>query len=140
MLRRLLTAAVLCALAGLLGAAHAHAAPPPPQRPLLPYTLTTIHFAVHYTGTETQAGDVAALAEQALTTETGWGYNAPPDDGDGHIDIYVADLTSWPGVGGFAVPDGNSAPSSGSIDLSKALLDSPDEQHVIAHELFHLIQ
>jgi hypothetical protein len=148
MLRRLLTAAVLCALAGLLGATRAHAGTPVPVRPALPQSLTSAHFVVHYTGdptdpayaTQTQAGDLAALAEQARTTEMSWGYNAPPDDGDGHTDIYILDFTPWAGVGGFAVPDGAVVPQSGSIDLAVSQLGAAWEQHLIAHELFHLIQ
>ena len=148
MLRRLVTAAVLCALAGLLGATRAHAGTPIPVRPALPQSVTSAHFVVHYTAdttdpayaTQTQAGDLAALAEQALTVETGWGYNPPPDDGDGHTDIYVLDFSPWPGVGGYAIPDGAVVPQSGSIDLAVSQLGAAWEQHLIAHELFHLIQ
>src|SRR4051812_15162343 len=140
MLRRLLTAAVLCALAGLLGAAHAQAGTPVPVRPALPQSLTSAHFVVHYTGdptnpayaTQTQASDLAALAEQARTTEMSWSYNAPPDDGDGHTDIYVLDFTPWPGVGGFAVPDGAALPQSGSIDVAVSQLGTAFEPHLIA--------
>ena len=134
----------------VLGAFAAFAASPAgAARPGLgfPELLTTQHFEIHYTGdlgpppdpsriTQQQAGDLGALAEQAYTTEvTTWGYPAPLDDGDGKIDIWVED-TGSPDILGFAVPDG-AIPSSGWIALAAG---SVDNQHTVAHELFHLIQ
>src|SRR6266550_1898125 len=71
----------------------------------LPNTLGTTHFLVHYESdpatafkiTQTQAGDVAALAERAYTAELADGYAAPLSDGvlggDSRTDIYVGDLS-----------------------------------------------
>ena len=144
MVRRLLLAAALFAFAGAFGAARAQAA-----RPSLDYSISSAHFTVHFDAdptapetyaTYTQASDLAALGERALTTETGWGYAAPPDDGDGHIDVYIVDLSSFPGVAGLAIPEDAAAPSKGYIEIAKTQLDDPWEYHAIAHEIFHLIQ
>ncbi|MGZ4381653.1 MAG: hypothetical protein ACXVZN_03125 [Gaiellaceae bacterium] len=131
----------------VLGAFAAFAASPAgAARPVLgfPELLTTAHFQIHYSGdladpsriVAQQAGDLAALAEQAYTTEiTTWGYPTPPDDGDGKIDIWVEDLGD-PSILGAAVPDG-AIPGTGWIVITPA---SVGYEHVIAHELFHLIQ
>lgn len=145
MLRRLPILAAACAFAGLF-AGHSSAAPP--ARPATQHTITTAHFVVRYNSdkaqpdyaTETQAGDLAALAERAYATELGWGFQPPVDDGDGHIDVYVADLSAFPGVLGLATPDGPSAPTSGYIQIAASVLGGDQELHTIAHELFHLIQ
>jgi hypothetical protein len=138
MVRRLLLAVLLCALAGAFGAARAQAAP---LRPVLANSLTTQHFVIHYTKTERQAGDLAALAERAYALETGWGFAAPPDDGDGHIDLYVVDLSGTPGVLGAALQDNPGVPgTSGSIDIDEAAAVADDAFVTVAHELFHLIQ
>ena len=74
--------------------------------------VDSTNFRVHYQSdavnlstyaiTATQAGDIAALAERALAAETADGYPMPPSDGalggDGRIDIYVEDFSSFPGV------------------------------------------
>jgi hypothetical protein len=111
------------------------------------FTLGTTHFLVHYQSnvntsdaiTETQAGDVAALAERAYAIETGAGYATPPSDaphgGDNRIDIYVR--TQPQGVGGVTVPDSLGPTGSTFIELdSKGGLN----QFVVAHELFHVLQ
>ncbi len=142
LMRRLLA---LPFLAGALLWAQPALAANPPVRPALPNTLSSAHFTVHFDSdpanhdyaTQTQAGDLAALAERALAAETSWGYQAPLG---GPYDIYVFDATSWPGLLGVAIPDLNAAPSTGSIDIAKTVLGAANEQHVIAHELFHLIQ
>lgn len=114
-----------------------------------PTTLSTAHFVVHYTTdpdpsvkehiTGTMAGDVAALAERAYSLEVGsWGYPAPLDDGDGRSDIYVVDLNSAvTHTSGAAIPDAAGPTSSGYILLDYS---AGQNQHTVAHELFHLIQ
>lgn len=157
---------VLVVAAACTSALPAAAAAPP--RPLSDHTITTAHFVIHYytdidptTGapgldytTETQAGDAGAYAERAYAFLTAWGYSPPVDDGDGHIDIYLDDLSTLPGVIGFVEPDGADpfpSPDSGAIVLStpdelsgfaatEHLSLADEEQKSIAHELFHLVQ
>jgi hypothetical protein len=156
---RVLWAALGAALVAGVLASAAPAVPIP--RPISDQAITTPHFIVHYYtlpgadySTETQAGDIAAYAEQAYATETGWGLPAPLDDGDGHIDIYLEDLSTLPGVIGVAEPDGAfpySSPDSGAILLStpdelagfataEGLTPEQESEKTIAHELFHLFQ
>lgn len=143
MLRTLITAAATLVLAGLLGA------PANAARPVQPNSVSTAHFVVWYDPDptqadyidQTQATQLAAMAENAYSVEVGrWGYQPPVDDGDGKTDIYVLDFTPYQGVAGFAVPDGSGAPQSGSIWFAKSVVDTSWEQHTVAHELFHLIQ
>ena len=80
------------------------------------HQLTTAHFEVHYNtdvggkdyATQTDAGDMAAYAEQAYETYVSWGYTPPPviapPGGSGLIDIYVADLSAS-GMASLADPD-----------------------------------
>lgn len=149
MLRRALIAAAACTVAGVVGAPAFGAVPPPPTRPFLQNSLSTAHFTVHYDSdkaqgdylTQTQAGEVAALAEHALAVETGWGYQAPVDDGDGRYDIYVVDLSAFPHTTFAWMPDAWTAPASGSIDLAKTVADGDDlQQHAIAAAVFALIE
>ncbi len=157
---RALGAALAVALVAGVLASAADAVPIP--RPTGDHQITTAHFVVHYNTdpqapdytTETQAGDVAAYAERVYALETGWGFPPPLDDGDGHIDIYLADLSALPGVIGYAEPDGPfpyASPDSGAIVLStpnamegfatdEGLTPEQEEQKTIAHELFHLFQ
>ena len=81
------------------------------------------HFVVHYTSdptdpayaTQTQASDARRPGRAgATTTETGWGYQAPPDDGDGHTDIYIEDLSATD-VLAFTQPDAAASTSTGYI-------------------------
>jgi hypothetical protein len=60
--------------------------------------------------------------------------------GDGRIDVYVDDLSAAIGVAGLAVPDTGPSTSSGYIQLAGNLHEAAFTQHVIAHELFHLVQ
>jgi hypothetical protein len=149
MLRRLLIAAASCGVAGAFAVpALAAPGPPPPVRPFQVHSVSTAHFVVHYNSdstapeyiTQTQADDLAAMAERAYAVETGWGYAGPPDDGDAKTDIYVVDLSSYDGVAAFAIPDVGTVPASGSVDFAKSIIGGDWEQHTIAHELFHLIQ
>jgi hypothetical protein len=108
-----------------------------------PDTLTSDHFVIHYTGdltaldriTAQQAAAVAETAERAYSAEvTSFGYPAPLDDGDGKIDIWVADLG---GPLGFAVHEtpGNQSQGYLALDVAGGL-----DEETIGHELFHLIQ
>jgi hypothetical protein len=144
--RFVLLAAVAVGSAVLAGPALATA-----PDPSLTHQVGSTHFLVHFTTdlpirtfaiTATQAGDIAAFAERAYSAETADGYAAPktdlgvgPGGGDGRVDIYVQAIAAQ-GEAGEA--DANAAgPSSGYI-----LLDSNvgTTYHVIAHELFHLMQ
>ncbi|HEY5057668.1 MAG TPA: hypothetical protein VII51_01510 [Gaiellaceae bacterium] len=114
-------------------------------------TIGSTHFLVHfqsdpsttYAITQTNAADIAALAEHAYTAEIGDGYTAPPSDGvlggDGRIDIYIVDLTT-DGTLGEAVSDTGAITSTGSILLDGANSGDGLNQHTIAHELFHIFQ
>jgi hypothetical protein len=118
----------------------------------LPFQLDSTNFRVHYQSvadsasaiTQTQAGDIAALAERALTKETADGYPRPLSDvavdGDSRIDIYVEDYTTLPGVLASAEWDNDALQTSGFIELAGNVPDQAFTQHTIAHELFHLIQ
>lgn len=137
------------AVAGALATALAGPAAARPNPALYPETLTTAHFAIHFTGeidpitpnpdriTFQMAGDLAANAERAYSTlVTDWGYPTPLNDGDGLTDVWVQDLGTS-GVLGFATQDapGNTATGWISMDVTAAT-----SQQVIAHELMHLIQ
>jgi hypothetical protein len=142
LLRRLLLLASVVAGSALLASpAFATSADP-----ALTNTLGTTHFLVHFTSdtahafalTATDAADIGNAAEQDLAAEMANGYPAPLGDGglggDNRIDIYVQTLPA--GESGEADPD-NAGSSSGYI-----LLDAGTglDNHVISHELFHLIQ
>jgi hypothetical protein len=129
------------------------------------HTLCTQHFVVHYWtdldpgggpapdySTETQAGDIAAWAEQAYAAYISWGYAAPLVDADGYIDIYVPDLSGPPAIESFW--DWNGAgpgPSSGDFAIATPIqlegfaaangvtLDQ-EEQQEIALNVFHMFQ
>jgi hypothetical protein len=156
--RRLIVLAAAAAGAGVL------AQPSLAARPSLPFSLDSAggHFQVHYQSdvnpaknpltagwaiTETQAGDIAALAERAYAKELADGYAAPPNDGDGRIDLYVTDEEDAGSTGpcsnpilGLATPDTFGVPvSSGYVELNGCVPQGMN-QHTIAHELFHLIQ
>ncbi len=138
--RRSILVAVVAAC-GLLG----FGASPAAARPIgYPSTISSAHFQIHYTGdalatdriVDQTAADLDAIAERAYATITQtYGYPAPLDDGDGKIDIWVGG-TGDPEVAGFAVPDAAANQSSGYIVLDPGSLNA----HVVAHELFHLVQ
>ena len=120
-------------------------------RPVLPFTLSTPHFVVHYQSdvqnfptwaiTQTTAGDIAALAERAYTAEVVTdGFPAPLDDGDLKTDIYVADLSAVSALG-LTIPDNPAGlTSTAYIVLDGSTPAVAFSQHVIAHEFFHTIQ
>jgi hypothetical protein len=118
-----------------------------------PNTVGSTHFLVHfqsdmvgspqYAITQTQAGDIAGYAERALSAELADGYPAPLSDvgvdGDPRIDIYVDDLTGT-GALAYAQPDTWSSPDTGYIVLAGNDPADALTEHVVAHELFHLVQ
>jgi hypothetical protein len=141
---------LLCALAAGSAVLAGSAFGARPGALLLPSTIQTPHFVVHYQSdlvnnaqfaiTQTQAGDVAALAERAYTAEIADGFPAPASDGvlggDGRIDIYVDN----PGALALTVPDNLAAsPTTSYIELDGSE-EIAMQQHTIAHELFHVIQ
>jgi hypothetical protein len=114
------------AVFGALAAALAGPAAARPNPALYPETLTTPHFAIHFTGdlpvnperiTFQIAGDLAANAERAYSTlVSDWGYPAPLDDGDGRTDIWVQDLSTL-GALGLAAQDAPGNTGTGWITL-----------------------
>src|SRR5579872_2398735 len=124
----------------LLAGVVASAAPAASRPGAGEYTISTTHFVVHYYSdvdssgglkpdwsSETQAGDIAAYAEQAYSLLTGWGFAAPLNDGDGKTDIYLEDFTNFPGVDSFDNIDGAAAPTSGWIEMA-----TPTQQQAFA--------
>jgi hypothetical protein len=143
MLRRLFVLSLLSVAVG------AFTAPAFGARPAgFSHTVQSRHFLVHYVSdpadpsyaTERQAGMLATLADHAYDTETGWGFPAPANDGDGLVDVYLADLSALGGALAYAQAESAVAPSTGYIVFGVAEVDAPDEGLTIAHELFHLIQ
>lgn len=132
-------------LVGALAAAFSGAADAARPAGSYPETVTTPHFAVHFTGafgnaervTFQTAGDLAALAERAYDTfVTSWGYPAPLNDGDGKTDIWVQDLSASKILGrASADAAGNTSTAWLAIDVTAAT-----SQAVIAHEVLHAIQ
>jgi Family of unknown function (DUF6055) len=148
--RRSLLVALICVGAGL--SAGPAAAVRPPSGPLTAYPelLTTEHFEIHYTGeiadpanldriVQQDAGELAANAERAYSTIVGeWGYPAPLSDGDAKVDIWVQNLNpASTGTVAFVSPDtvGNVSTSWMAVDPSVVT-----SQHVVAHELLHVLQ
>lgn len=144
LLRRLLLLGSLLAGSALFAGPALATAPDPAATS----TLGTTHFLVHFSTdtantfaiTATEASDAAGMAERALSSEMADGYPMPPSDGglggDNRIDIYVQDIGQF-GEAGEADPD-NAGPSAGYMILDSNF--GVGSYHVIAHELFHLIQ
>ena len=158
-MRRLVPLLFAVLAAGVLAGAA------PAARDCIPFdpadhTLCTQHFAVHYWtdptqgsySTETQAGDIAAWAEQAYAAYTSWGYAPPVLGADGYLDIWVVDAsgpppfeTEWdwsgagpgPSAGEFAI----ATPTQlmGYAASNHVTLDQ-EEQQEIALNVFHLFQ
>ena len=143
---------LLCAIAAGSAVLAGPAFGARPGALLVPFTIQTPHFVVHYQSdlvnkapfaiTQTMGGDVAALAERAYAAETADGFPAPPSDGvlggDGRIDIYVDDPVG--SALALTVPDDLAAsPTTAYIELDGSQ-DIAMQQHTIAHELFHVIQ
>ncbi len=114
-------------------------------RLVLPETLTTAHFQMHYdgaplTGTPVQhqgAGDLAATFETAYSALGAWGYPLPLDDGDGRIDVYITDLSPYGALGAAFQDNPSNSQSSGYIWIDD---DSTGTKDTAMHELFHLVQ
>jgi hypothetical protein len=158
-MRRLVPLLLAVLAAGVLAGAA------PAARDCIPldpadHTLCTQHFAVHYWtdptqanySTETQAGDIAAWAEQAYAAYSSWGYAPPVLGADGYLDIWVVDASGppsfesewdWSGAG--------PGPSAGAFEIAtptqlkgyatahNVTLDQ-EEQQEIALNVFHLFQ
>ena len=151
--RRLLLGVLLCACAGLY--AGSATAARPPQGPLTasPELLSTDHFEIHFSGelitppnlariNRQQAGDLGTAAERAYATYvTTWGYPPPLDDGDGKVDIWVLDLqTATPGLLAYVEPDAATNPSTSWMAIDARVVNPEQAQHVVAHELLHVLQ
>jgi hypothetical protein len=164
-IRALGAALAVALLAGVLASAAPAARPGPTD-----HTLTTTHFVIHYDtavgpttdapsadyASETDAGDIAAYAEQAYSLYTSWGLTPPVDDGDGHIDIYLQNLPTdldYPSLEAYAAPDNiGPGPSSGAFVMATPLAMTADfivksgltlaqeEQKTVANELFVLFE
>jgi hypothetical protein len=159
-MRRLVPLLFAVLAAGVLAGAA------PAARDCIPFdpadhTLCTQHFAVHYLtdatqpsyATETQAGDIAAWAEQAYAAYTSWGYAPPVLGPDGYLDIWVKDLSGppafeseWESFGAGPGPSNGdfflAAPTSqltGYATANHVTLDQ-EEQQEIALNVFHLFQ
>lgn len=138
---RFLRFALLAAAVAAIAAPSAGAV-----RLVLPESLTTAHFQVHFTGdpalpgtpvTRQQIGELAANLERAYTAFTAdWGFPAPVDDGDGRIDVYVDDLDPVLALG-LAFPDTATNQTSGYIHIDD---DATELADLAAHELFHVFQ
>lgn len=150
---------VLAALTVCVIAGSAPARPPAGD-----HTITTTHFVVHYhtdvdptTGapaldysTQTDAGDIAGYAEAAYALYKSWGYTTPVDDGDGHVDIWINDLSTQ-GVRSVAAWDNVSGPgpSSGWFEIATptqlqvfapgdGMTLAQEEQQVVADNVFYM--
>jgi hypothetical protein len=104
--RRLLLALVVCGAVWGAFSGRALAAVPPPScgsLPSMPQSFSNLHFAVYYDGdptktdyiTETQAGDIVGIADQAYSAYLAWGYPAPLTGASGKTEFYVYDLSPW---------------------------------------------
>jgi hypothetical protein len=131
----------------LLGSTPSHASTGrATAEPVLPDAVTTAHFVVHYTtvtgdlnaSTPAGAQTLAANAENAYAVEvTSWGYPAPMDDGDGHVDISIVTVPyPYAGTAGWSLQTfGTRAPGTINIDPKYV-----SRRSVIAHEFFHVVQ
>jgi hypothetical protein len=125
-------------------------------------TLSSDHFKIHFSRSESpcptaaitqeQAGEILGMAERAYTLYSGWGYAVPlPDSGtpDALIDISVDDFTA------VCVPYGTTPAGPAPLGRWDAILvpvapAGADEvhlnvatglgSHVLAHEVFHLFE
>jgi hypothetical protein len=128
-LTRALWAALGAAVAIGIVAAPASALGGP--RPAGDHTLTTTHFLITYHtdflngapakdySTETDAGNIAGYAEQAYALYRSWGFPAPPNDGDGLVDVHVTDLSGPPAYSSSITPDFPfPSPDTGYIEIA----------------------
>src|SRR5581483_11046917 len=131
-MRALCVALVLMSALAVCGSAAA-------DRPVEPAEVDGPHIAVHYdpaTESASAASSLLAEAERAWSTEVAvWGFDPPPNDGDGRTDIYVEHLAD-PGEGGVAETDDGADNGAGFITLDLGAT----RPAFLAHELMHLIQ
>lgn len=163
-----LTRALGTALAAVVGSlVLASTGAAAPVRPASDHVLTTAHFMVHYytdvdpkTGapandysTQTDAGDIAAYAEQAYAAYVSWGYTPPVNDGDGLTDIYVTDLSGPPALESVASYDSGvpGPPSSGDFEIATptqlagfakthGVTTTQEEQEIVAENVFYMFE
>jgi Family of unknown function (DUF6055) len=113
----------------------------------LPNVASTAHFQAHYVSdpddaaytTQSKVLNVLAVAERAYAAYQSWGFATPVNDGDGKVDVYVADLSALD-VLAYADTDVSAATSSGFIVVDVKSLDSSDIGGIISHELMHVVQ
>ena len=117
-------------------------------------TLSNANFTVHYNGddtntncgdfiTEERAGDILGMLDRARTFYAGMGWPVPAPGVNVSIDGFAADGTCAPY--GNGLPFGVSTPldrwnafvEGGNIHLN---VQTGLTYHIIAHELFHLIE
>jgi hypothetical protein len=161
-LRPTLAALTLVLLAGALAAFVPRASATDPFPTSGVATLSSDHFMIHYSRadldptctnfiTQEQAGDLLGMFERAYTLyHSGMGYPAPVDDGDGKVDLSVDDLTHgcipygaiplttpgpWDRWDAILAPA--AAPGADDIHLNQA---TGLTYHIVAHELFHLVE
>src|SRR3954453_10994088 len=137
-LRRLLVAfAVVASVAGF-ASSRAHAILLPPLcNPPLTEVVSTAHFNVWYDAdptqsdyiTQTDAGNLAASAEQAYSTYAALGY--PPPVGGGTVDINVIDLSTW-SLGSYYC--------FGSFDFHSGIVGQPNEAFSVGFDVFAEIE
>ena len=172
MFRARLSAAVavfgaLIALALVVTVPRASAVEP---YPILPTTMLTDHFAIHYNTdpnlssnpgyiTQQQATDLGGWAERAYALYVSWGYPAPPTGPGGHIDIEVgtfdASTPFWlkvdaavePCLMALAVPPQecgglNPPPGTGAGVAGTIELDNHRglNVHEVAHVVFNIFE
>jgi hypothetical protein len=137
----------------LLALPAAAAAEPARDVPPLPETVTASRIVLHYTTTGSDAITAAAGARLAALADAtipvgleGSGFPAPPDDGDGRIDVYVhvpeARFANGGEPSGTAPADKPASLRTGYIVLLPAVAAENDVgvRRVLVHEANHLAQ
>jgi hypothetical protein len=118
--------------------------------PIFPQAVQTTHVVVQYTTdrlvpgaiTDTQAGEIASLAEQAYAAAAAVGYTIPGDGGlggDPRVDIRILPLAGA-GVLADTRPDVNGSPTTAYVELNAAAGSDAFSLDVLAHEFFHIVQ
>jgi hypothetical protein len=117
------------------------------QAPLTGYvTRQSEHFVIHFDNDyrdppyfeEAKAGDVLGWAERAYARYQAMGYAAPPDDGDGLIDIWITEFDAsgepFTKYAGYVTPTApTQLQTAGTIFLD---YKRGTNAHAVAHELF----
>jgi hypothetical protein len=134
-IRRLAAGAI--SLLAVLACSSTALAARPNATGLTELTSSGGHFDVHYPGSVpgADAQTLAANLEHAYDVEVGsWGFDPPVDDGDGKVDVFVADTG---GNLGEASPDHYGRAVSGYIQIDPGSVDNAE---TAAHEFFHVLQ